>query len=347
MPRCPLIRHPDPACFRASLQRLHQRFKIYAATSPQPLPAFGLIITPEIRLQSELYLSIKEIQRLVYRLYRQSLSHPPIFSSTLFHISLSWADCFAALPPWLQFSADPALILERLLEDAQLLERFIFHSFLPNRFNGAGFGRYPEQLDWLRQHLSTRTGSLRILDAACGSGEGTWELIELAEETGRQSGQIYVEGWTLEPLEVWAAEQQCLPHAPEREKTYQQRVQLLLQKGWGEQINFKAVDLLAEATLSKAFDVILCNGLLGGPIMHQQADLVRIATSFARLLVPEGVLLIADHFHDGWKKQVPAVELVRLFGKHGLTVLPDDRNLTGCLSSSFQHLLCLRLTQQK
>ncbi|MDD2501828.1 MAG: chemotaxis protein CheR, partial [Geobacter sp.] len=226
MIHCPLIRQPDPACFCAGLQRLHRQFTVYSATSPQPLPAPGLVISPEIRLQSELYLPIKEVRQLYNRLYDATLSYVPILSSTPFHASPSWADCFAALPSWLQLSTNPARLLERLLKDQQLLTRFLFFSFLPGRFNGAGFGRYPEQQDWLQQHLKQQVGKpLRVLDAACGSGEGTWEVAELLAENGWQPEQVQLEGWTIEPLEVWAAQTQCLPHEPQREKNYQQRVQ--------------------------------------------------------------------------------------------------------------------------
>jgi SAM-dependent methyltransferase len=316
-----LISQPDPACFSTGLQHLHQRFTTYAATAPQPLPAPGLIITPEIRLQSELYLPIKDISRLFNRLFVEALCHYPILSSTPFHNSPSWADCFVSLPCWLQFSPNPALLFGSLMQDTQLLTRFIFSSFLPGRFNGAGFGRYPEQLNWLLDWLANCDGgSLSILDAACGSGEGTWELAELAAETGWQPGQIQIAGWTLEPLEVWAAQNQLLPHEPERERIYQQRVQPLLELGWGEWVSFKTVDLLAESRSSERFNLILCNGLLGGPILHQQVQLQQVATVLNNLLAPGGTLLVADHFHDGWKKQVPETTLTSLFGDQRLLI---------------------------
>lgn len=277
------------------------------------------MIIPEIRLQSELYLPIKEISRLFNRLYDESLSYAPILSSTSFHACPSWTDCFSALPFWLQFSPNPARFLERLLEDQQLLTRFLFFSFLPSRFNGAGFGRYPDQLDWLRHWLSKRAdNSLRILDAACGSGEGTWELAEVLAGNGWQPEQVQLEGWTLEPLEVWAAENRCLPHQSEREKNYQQRVQSLLEQGWGDRINFRAVDLLATQIASAPFDLILCNGLLGGPILHEQSELQQVLLLFVSLLAPGGMLLMADHFHDGWKKQVSEETFVGLLTGCGL-----------------------------
>jgi chemotaxis methyl-accepting protein methylase len=287
------------------------------------------MVTPEIRLQSELYLPIKEIRLLFHRLYQATLPYHPIFDSTPFHASPSWADCFAFLPPWLQSSPNPARLFERLLEDQQLLTRFIFFSFLPCRFNGAGFGRYPAQLGWLQQQLRKQTGPLRILDAACGSGEGTWELAELLAGNGWQPELVQLEGWTIEPLEVWVAKTQSLPHQPEREKNYQQRMQPLLEQGWGDRISFKAVDLLAEQIESASFDLIICNGLLGGPIINQSLQLQQVVKQLAGLLSRGGVLLVADHFHDGWKKQVPEAVLVTLMEEAGLSIQQAGKGLAG------------------
>ena len=326
---CPLIRRPDAARFQVDLQRLHRAFGVYAATSPQPLPAPGLAISPEIRLQSELYLPIDNLRRLFYRLYRHVLSHTPIFASSPFHASLSWADCYAGLPAWLQFSANPAVLLERLLDDYELLVRFVFHSFLPSRFNGAGFGRYRAQLGWLRQRLVAQSGPVRVLDAACGSGEGSWELLELLAITGRLPEQAQVEGWTLEPLEVWAAQTCCLPHDPLREQSYQARVQPLLAQGWEARIRFQAVDLLGNLSSGQRFDLILCNGLLGGPLVHQLSEMRRISVLLDELLQPGGILLAANQFHEGWKKQVPESILAELFRDQGLQVEQAGEGVAG------------------
>ncbi|QOX77855.1 chemotaxis protein CheR [Trichlorobacter lovleyi] len=302
------------------LQQLHRLFAVYAATSPQPLPAPGLIITPEIRLQSELYLPIATIRRVFYRLYGQALVYPPICSSTPFHTALSWADCYAALPSWLQRSPNPARLLEHLLQDHDLLTGFIFHSFLPSRFNGAGFGRYPDQLSWLRQNMSKSSGSLRVLDAACGSGEGTWELAELLAAHGWPPEQVRLEGWTLEPLEVWAAENRALPHDLQREQSYRQRIQPLKQQGWDRRISFQTVDLLAQVPSNQAFDLILCNGLLGGPIISNHGEIGQVLGQLVAVLNRGGMLLIADHFHAGWRKKVPLEWLCGLLCNMGLEV---------------------------
>ncbi len=329
MANCPFIRQPDPARFRVGLQHLQRRFIVYSATSPQPLPAPGLIVTPEIRLQSELYLPLKELRSLFNRLYQQVLPYPPILSSTPFQTSLSWADCYAGLPGWLQRFSNPAVLLEQLLADHDLLTRFVFHSFLPSRFNGAGFGRYPAQRDWLRQQLPTLPLSLRILDAACGSGEGTWELAELLSRYGRQPEQIQLEGWTLEPLEVWTAQHQALPHEPQREQSYQQRVQPLRQQGWGERVRFQAVDLLEALPDTPPFDLILCNGLLGGPIISSSDAVRQVLGQLAALLKRGGMLLVADHFHDGWKKKLPLGQLRELVQYVGLKVQQTGEELVG------------------
>jgi len=327
LPDCPLIKAVDSAFFQNGLRRIHRLFNLYAATSPQPLPAPRLVVTPEIRRQSELYLPMDELRPLFYRLYRAALTYPPRYSSTPFHTCLSWADCYAALPPWLQQSANPAHLLEQLLHDQELLTRFIFFSFLPERFNGHGFGRYPGQLAWLRNLLLEKSiRHLRVLDAACGSGEGTWELAELLTEIGFTPRQASLEGWTLEPLEVWAARQRCLPHSRQRQQQYRNRVQPLVCQGWGRQVTFRVRDLCAVHETAP-FDLIICNGLLGGPLLHQPEQLTQVVRILIRLLAPGGILAATNRFHNGWKKQAPLI--AERFRDCGLAVVETGEGLAG------------------
>lgn len=330
---CPLIRRPAAQLFAPALRRLRRRFACYAATSPVPLPAVGLQVTPEIRYQSELYLPMDELQQLFYRYYRASLSYPPVLASTPVAAVPSWADCFATLPSWLQASPDPSRLFERLLSDAALHERFIFASFLPARFNGPGFGRYPGQLDWLRRLARSlrKQGRERFccLDAACGSGEGSWELLELLAAEGWQPAQVRLQGWTLDPLEVYAAANRYLPHDMQRQEGYRLRAAPLLYEGWGECAWFRTVDLLGDDVPLDRFDLILCNGLLGGPLVHAGGALEQVIGMLAQRLRPGGWLLAANRFHGGWQRSVTQADLAGLFSQAGLEVEQAGEGIAG------------------
>jgi SAM-dependent methyltransferase len=310
--------------FQNSIRRLHILFGVYTTTSPEPLPSPGLIITPEIRNQSELYLPIDEIAAIFNRFYSAALTYPPILSSTPFHNAMSWADSFAALPAEFQFSANPARLLESLLADSGRLARFLFASFLPNRFYG-GIGRYPGQQQFIREWLTTRKAeSVHCLDAACGTGEESYCLALLLSEAGLLPDRIRIDGWTLEPLEVWAAAHRRFPHDRRRELLFRGKTRTLFEQGFQKCIRFSSVDL-AKVPLSpplpqrgKYFDLIICNGLLGGPIINGKEQLKRTVTNLTNLLAPGGILLAADNFHGGWKQKCPQSSLRALFEACGL-----------------------------
>ncbi len=334
-----LLASVDKSCFQSALRRLHTQFNIYANTSPVPLPAPGLLITTEIRAQCELYLPIADIAAVFNHLYSASLTYPPIFSSTPFHNALSWADCFAALLTQFQFSANPARLLESLLADRVLLRRFLFASFLPDRFYG-GIGRYPGQQQFIRELLTTRkTATLRCLDAACGTGEDSYALAILLSERGLPPKHVRIDGWTLEPLEVWSATHRRFPHDQPREELLREATSSLLQQGFGGRISFRCVDLTksrlyphlpkAETAGVGLFDLILCNGLLGGPIIYENNQLSQTVSLLAQRLAPGGILLAADNFHGGWKQQCPQAKLRALFETHGLQYIDTGEGLGG------------------
>ncbi len=233
----------DTNRFTGAVRRLHTLFDIYASTCPAPIPAPGLVVTPEIRTQCERYLPIAGIAAIYHHLYAAALTYPPILSSTPFHNSLSWADSFAALPRQFQFSANPARLLESVLADDRQLTRFLFASFLPGRFYG-GIGRYPGQQKFIREWLTTRTGEdLHCLDAACGTGEDTYGLALLLLEEGFSPENIRIDGWTLEPLEVWAATHRRFPHDQRREALFREETSTLFEQGFQKSIRFRCVDL--------------------------------------------------------------------------------------------------------
>jgi chemotaxis methyl-accepting protein methylase len=329
-----LLRPVAPDKFSKAIRHLQRQFSTYAATCPMPLPAPGLIVTPEIRRQSQLYLPIAEIGRVFNRLYCAALTYPPVLSSTPFYQAMSWTDCFAKLPPELQFSANPARLLTALLSDRELLARFLFASFLPPRFYGAA-GRYPAQQEFIRKWLAGRDrAGLRCLDAACGIGEDTYILLNIISEAGYASDECSVEGWTLEPLEVWAATERRLPHDRHRELAWRMSTEAVLAGGYDRSITFTCLDLLAPDLdmARERFDLIICNGLLGGPIINKPQQLTRALTTLIALLKPGGLLLIADHFHGGWQQKYPQGELRALCERNGLQVCSAGEGFAGLKS---------------
>jgi len=319
-----LLAPVDKNRFQSAILRLHTLFKTYSNTCPVPIPSPGLIITPEIRTQCELYLPIAAITATFNGLYAAALTYPPILSSTPFHNAMSWADSVSALPGEFQLSANPARLLEALLTDRHLLTRFLFASFLPVRFYG-GIGRYPGQQRFIREWFTARKAeSVHCLDAACGTGEGSYGLALLLSEGGFLPDQIRIDGWTLEPLEVWAATHIRFPHDRCRELLFREETRTLCEQGFHKCIRFSCVDL-AKAPLypplpqpGKQFDLIICNGLLGGPIINGKEQLKRIVANLTNLLAQGGILLAADHFHDGWKQKCPQSTLQALFEAYGL-----------------------------
>ena len=322
----------DEKRFRTAIRRQHTLFKIYANTSPVPLPASGQIVTTEIRNQCELYLPLADITAIFNKLYAAALNYQPILSSTPFHNSLSWADSFAALPERFQFSPNPARLLACLLSDSDLMKQFLFASFLPERFYG-GVERYPGQQKFIKSWLGRRQkGPLSCMDAACGTGEETYRLATILAETGIQPADLHIEGWTVEPLEVWAAANLRLPNNKHREELLRTTTIALLQHGYGNCVNFSCRDLLASNRLTEGtilFDLILCNGLLGGPIIHEKEQLDLAVQNLVHVLAPGGILLAADNFHGGWKQQCPQSDLRALLGKYGLKYVDTTDGIGG------------------
>jgi SAM-dependent methyltransferase len=325
----------DKNLFQSAIRRLDVLFDIFACTCPVPLPAPGLIITPEIRSQCENYLPVAEITAVFNHLYSAALTYPPILSSTPFNHSLSWADTFATLPAQFQSSTNPARLLESLLADGALLTRFLFSSFLPDRFYGGIGRRYPEQQKFIREWLAARgKAALHCLDAACGTGEETFGLALLLSELGFSPEELHIDGWTLDPLEVWAATQRRFPHDLRREALLRESTSTLIQQGYGSRIRFHCQDILKKSLPENShrhtgFDLILCNGLLGGPIIHNKEELDRAAGNLAHLLAPGGILLAADNFHGGWKQKCPQTELRALFEAHRLEYVETGEGIGG------------------
>jgi SAM-dependent methyltransferase len=331
-----LTDHIDAHRFLGCIRELQKCFDRYVLVCPAPFIAPGLIVSPELRVQCELYLPMAEISAAFGRLYRAALKYSPIISSTPFCRALSWADTFVELSPFVQFSVNSARLLEKLLADRELLLMFLCASFLPRRFYG-GFGRYPVQQNFIRQRLTPgKMGVLHCLDAACGTGEETYGLTLLLAGLGFLPDEVHVEGWTLEPLEVWAATHRCFPHDRTREARFRDTTAAIFQQGYGRCLSFCCRDILTPVVAEKEiagdarrFDLILCNGLLGGPIIHEKSDLERAVAHLASLLSPGGILLAADSFHAGWKLKCPQSVLRASFETAGLLPVEVGEGIGG------------------
>jgi SAM-dependent methyltransferase len=322
----------DAALFKDDIRRLDRMHNSFIASCPPPWPAPGLVITPEIRCQSELYLPIAEIAAAFRHLYQAALTFSPVLSSSPFHSALSWSDLLAALPERYQFTANPARLLDALLNNRDLLEGFIFASFLPRRFYG-GAVRYPGQEGFIREWLADRGNeAICCLDAACGDGAGSYGLARLLLDQGMKPGRFHIDGWTLDPLEVWAAAHVSFPHDNYREGLFRSWVEPVFEANAQLSILFRTVDLLnisPDTSNGTDFDLVLCNGLLGGPIINQPEEMQCVVNFLSKQLRSGGLLLTADNFHGGWKKKTPREALGDMFTACGLTVREAGEGIAG------------------
>jgi chemotaxis methyl-accepting protein methylase len=326
-----LIRpHLNPLPFASLIQRLQRMFTICKAGCPPPWAGCNLQITPEITYQSELWLPLDQLRPHYYALYRQALTYPPVLSITPFAQGTSWTAIVAGFPAFLQQCDNPAALLEQLVGDDELRMKFLFWSFMPERFYGGGSDRYPVQAaaiaEWIRKRRCQST-PLRCLDAASGDGANTYGVARLLAEQGWSPDRFQIEGWTLEPLEAWAAAQGRFPHDPARERGFREETRDCFEQGLDAAVRFFSVDIL-NAPEAAPFDLILCNGLLGGPIIHAREDMDAVVHTLAGLLVAGGILMVADHFHGGWKQKCPQQELRALCERYGLLIVEAEEGIS-------------------
>lgn len=313
----------NPLLFTSRIQCLQRTFSVCTACCPPPWAGPNLHITPEINYQSELWLPLDQLRPHFYSLYHQALSYPPVLSSTPFAQGTSWAAIVAAFPAFLKQCGNPAGLLEQLVGDDELRMKFLFWSFMPGRFYGAGSDRYSGQsatiADWLRRRLC-RGKRLRCLDAACGDGAATYGLARLCAKNGWLPDSFEIEGWTLEPLEVWVAAHGRFPHDPAREAVFREETGDCFEQGLDTAVRFCCANIM-DVPGTEEFDLIICNGLLGGPILHRREDMDTAVCNLVRLLAPGGLLLAANHFHGGWKQKCPQQALRALFEGYGVAAV--------------------------
>jgi len=186
---------------------------------------------------------------------------------------------------------------------------------------GTATGRYAEQLDVLRR-LSAERSTLRLMDIGCGVGLGTFEAAAIASEN---CDSVEAVGITSEGLEAWMAANRRIPHDRGREKQFpprlHKRTHIVFRRGLAE----NAYD-------GFVYDVVLCNGLAGGRFLNQPRQIAAFLDSLRRLIAPNGLVLMSNHFHDGTRSGVEAV--MQHAAASGWRIAGDWRNLRMSLSSN-------------
>lgn len=313
------------------ISRIEERFRVYAGTVPFGLWGEGLAITTEMRAVTALLLPQEELGRAFQRLLRLSLTFDASIEGTPLQTSASWLDCLERLAPPFR-EANPARLLAKLAADGEFRLQFLFSLFVPRR-HGASADRYPAQGDFLARRLGAagrkRGRVLRCLDAACGAGEGTYGLARLLLKTGLPPGSFQVTGSSRDPLEIFAAIHGFFPHDPARQEAFRRLREELRPTGALERIRFTAGDLTTRTYGNETFDVILCNGILGGPFMHERQTLEQVVAGLADRLAAGGIILAADHFHEGWKRVAPPAMLGEILAGMGLSVVAAGEGIAG------------------
>lgn len=318
--------------------RLDERFRIYADYCPVSQWSPGLALHGELRSQHELYLPMDEILPAFAHLCRTSCLYAvdtetiPLFSAG------SWPDFLSRL----QLSPldfNPASLLRRLATDETLRRAFLWGVFIPRSYGGS-FGRYPRQAaflaKWLADARERLSASAALLDAACGCGEGTYEAAEILLEQGYLPEVTRVDGSTLEPLELLAAAFGYYPNDPGRAASFKSRVGPFLDTVGGRMIRFFQEDVCTPHDQGERYDVVICNGLLGGPLLHGREELSRAVGALAGRVKPGGIMLVADCFHDGWKKRGQG-EVISLLRDHLLEIVDAGEGVAGVKSGSVDH----------
>ncbi|RNC72257.1 MAG: chemotaxis protein CheR [Desulfuromonadales bacterium] len=313
------------------VELLHMQFSTYAATVPFGLWGPGLAISPEMRGMTEALLPLHGIRRAFRRLLSRTLHLPFSFDGTPLQTSASWLDCLERLDSPFQ-EVNPSRLLARLAADGNLRQQFLFSLLVPRR-HGASFDRYPGQSAFLQRWLKEQQFSrpLRCLDAACGAGEGTYGLARLLLNAGFAPQSFCIRGTSREPLEIFTAVHGCFPHDPPRQETCRRFRAELGTAGALDAISF-AVEDLTDAGTGKRYDIIICNGILGGPFVNRREALRRVVAELAHRLSPGGMLLAADRFHHGWKRLAPPELHAEILAEAGLSVMPAGEGLAGIKS---------------
>ncbi len=296
--------HPD-ATHAAARDRFNRewdrRLGVFHRYASPPWWYEGLTLTPELDYVYERFLPIAEYIHDLRRVVADTLPCrawlPRVLLSPPYR---SLPDFWRRLPR--RFHSRVAWLPNDLDEIAVHLASPTVH--------GARFMRYPEQLPALVAYgLDRGLSTVRCFDFGCGTGQGTYEIAQCLD--GRVESCLVI-GMTIEPLEAWMASRGRLPNPQPRAG---QPITIPYPRPELRSttcIRFVAGDML-RATFRDAADIIVCNGVIGGPKLNHDADFRQLWTVVSTCLKDGGLLVIGEQFHDGHRLR--AARFVALGGK--------------------------------
>lgn len=313
----------ENSALNSAIGRLDEQFRCYCALYPYGLWAPGLVITGEMRGCTEQYLPMAEIRSAFRTFFFLALRYPLSDENNPVRSATNWLDLLQRLRLSKE-AINPATLLKKLLVDESFRIRFLFNALLPTQHGGT-FLRYPDQISflegWIAQRKVFLSREARCLDVACGTGEGTYDVAGLLVKCGIPCHVQQVHGCSLEPLEVFTAAHGYFPQNPEREQRFRTITEPLFTAHVTSGMLFFRDDIMRQPTPEeKPYGIILCNGLLGGPFLHGEELLTNAITALAKRLKAGGIILAADRFHGGWKKDSPPALIVEIMQRIGLEV---------------------------
>ena len=315
-------RRLDSDALLSRIERLERLYDVFRRTAPVPAWGSGLVVTEEMHRQVEVYLPLADIGCAFAPALR--LASAPSHGGTALATEPSWYGFLdeLSLPC---FPANPAEALRLFCGDYDFRLRFLFALFIPRHFGGK-FSRYPAQMRQALHFLRRLGRPVRCLDAACGTGEQAWEL---AGALRKAEIPAEVEGASVNAVEIFGAAHGFFPDNPARERRHREEMHRVLDNG-AAGLLFRVEDLLASPKPPEhLYDLIFCNGFLGGPFLHD-AELIRRTVQYlARRLKPGGLLMASHSFHGGWKKKVPLQMLVEALRQAGLRNIEADEGVAG------------------
>ncbi|GAB4294009.1 MAG: chemotaxis protein CheR [Desulfuromonadia bacterium] len=319
--------HENPPVDGGEVDRLSRLFRRYVTSYPFVAWRPGGVITDEMHRQTEALLPLSEVIPPIRRVVDALLTPPTDGFATILTAASSWLSVCQRLESW---RVDPSAIISPLLRDPRHAMAFLSRWYIPRRHGGSP-GRYPGQLRFIHRWLSRREGEIALLDAACGTGEGVYDLAAAARDAGIPPEQVTIVGETLAAVEVISAASGVIVHDPERTSAFSRVRGELEGCGLLERILFSQHDIREEG--GGGYDLIICNGLIGGPLLHHPDHVARLVGVLSRRLKPGGLLLAADRFHGGWHRRIAPSFLVGVMKGAGLSPFDPGEGIGGVTSS--------------